>query len=245
MAKWGSDDGFVLIDGYDLAGVSTDLEDSVEAMTEDEMGIGDSWPEPAYVGLKQWGLTQNGFYDDAANSMNAALVSSTGAARVSCWGREGNTVGKKFTGAAGATQVDYRRVISRGALHKGNASYQGSGQVDEGVILHELSAETADGDTEGADSVDNGASSANGGAGYLQVTALSLGGHTNLTAKVRHSADDITYADLITFTAVTAAPAAERKTVAGTVNRYLATSWDFTGAGSGPTGTFLIGFARA
>ena len=244
MSKWGSDDGFLLVDGYDLAGVSTALEDTVEAMTEDTMGIGDSWPEPEYVGLKQWSLTQQGFYNDAADSVNAALNGSQGAQRVVCYGFEGSTPGKRFVGASGAVEVDYHRVISRGELHKANANYQGSGRVWEGVILHELSTETADGDTEGADSVDNGASSANGGVWFVQVPALSLGGHTNLTVKLRHSADDITYADKDTATAVTSAPAVEARTVAGTINRYTACSWDFTGAGSGPSARFFVGLAR-
>lgn len=244
MSKWGSNAGFVLIDGYDLAGVSTALEDSVEAMTEDTMGIGDSWPEPSYVGLKQWSLTQDGYFDDAAGSSNAALVGSHGAQRVASYGYEGNTVGKKFVAAAGAVQVDYRRVVARGELHKANAAYQGSGRVWEGVILHRLTAETANGNTEGADSVDNLASSANGGAWFLHIVALTLGGYTDLTVKLRHSADDITYADKDTATAVTAAPAAQARTVTGTINQYAACSWAFTGAGSGPSATFFVGLAR-
>jgi hypothetical protein len=74
-----------------------------------------------------------------------------------------------------------------------------------------------------------------------------LGGWTDLTVKVQHSADDSTYADLVTFTAITVAPAKERKTVAAgtTVNRYLAASWAFTGAGAAHTATFVVGFARA
>lgn len=82
-----------------------------------------------------------------------------------------------------------------------------------------------------------------GGAGYLHCTAISLGGHTDLTVKCRHSADNITFADLVTFTGLTAI-GGQRVEVAGTVNRYLASSFDFTGAGTGPTATFLAGFAR-
>lgn len=88
------------------------------------------------------------------------------------------------------------------------------------------------------------ANSANGGAGYLQVTALDLGGYTDAVVKIRDSADNVTFADLITFTAVTAAPDAERKTVTGTVDRYLATSLAFSGAGSNPSITYAVGFAR-
>ena len=83
------------------------------------------------------------------------------------------------------------------------------------------------------------ANSLNGGVGYLHVTAFS--GFSGFIATVRDSADDITYADLVAFSDVTAAPAVERVTVAGTVDRYLAMTGNVTGAGSL---TAWLGFAR-
>jgi hypothetical protein len=83
------------------------------------------------------------------------------------------------------------------------------------------------------------ANSSGGGAGYQHVTALS--GFTGYVGKVRDSADDVTYADLVTFANVTAAPAAEISTVSGTVDRYLAVDGNVTGSGSI---TVFIGFAR-
>jgi hypothetical protein len=77
-------------------------------------------------------------------------------------------------------------------------------------------------------------SSNNGGVAYLAVSAFT--GFTAVTVKVRSSADDITYADLVTFAPVTAPPpdvtAAQRVTVAGTIARYLSVSGTVTGAGS-------------
>lgn len=72
--------------------------------------------------------------------------------------------------------------------------------------------------------------SLNGGVGYQSVSALS--GLTGFVGKIRDSSDDTTYADLIDFTNVTAAPAAERKTVSGTVDRYLCFDGNVTGTGS-------------
>lgn len=83
------------------------------------------------------------------------------------------------------------------------------------------------------------ANTGNGGVGYLEVSDFS--GFTGVVVKIRSSADDITYADLITFTNVTAAPAAERVTVAGTVDRYLCVTGTVTGVGSI---TPFVGFAR-
>jgi hypothetical protein len=80
-----------------------------------------------------------------------------------------------------------------------------------------------------------------GGAGYQFVSALS--GITGFVGKIRSSPDDMTYTDLVTFTNVTAAPAAERVTVAAgaVIDRYLCYSGTFTGSGSI---TVCIGFAR-
>ena len=74
------------------------------------------------------------------------------------------------------------------------------------------------------------ANSTNGAAGYQQVTAFT--GFTGYVGKLRDSADDTTYADLLSFTNVTATAAAERVTVAGTVDRYICHDGDVTGSGS-------------
>lgn len=246
MAKYSSADvAFLLVDGYNLLGVTTDLEEDSEALLEESHGLGEAWQKHAGVGLQKAALSQQGFYDDAADSVNAALSGQQQTSRIVCYGFEGNTIGKRFVGLAGAFGAMYKRVANRGALHKANAQYTVTGQKDQGVILHALSAETGNGNTEGASSQDAGTSSANGGAGYFQLPALTLGTATNLTAKVRHSADDVTYADLVTFAAVIAGPNAQRVSVAGTVNRHLASSWTFGGTpGGGTTATFAVGFAR-
>lgn len=248
IARYGSDDvGFLLIDGYDLLGTTTQLEHAVEAMTEETTALGDSATEHTYTGIQRATLTQQGFYDDAAAAQNAAFAANIGTAPVLCFGIEGNTIGEKFIGYSGAMQATWERVASRGQLHKANARYEGSGIVEEGEILHAHGAETsASGNTE-ATPVDGGAGNApstDGGSGYLQVSALTLGGYTDVTIKVRDSDDDITYGDLLTFTAVTTAQTAERVTVAGNVERYVASSYAFTGAGTGQSVTYFCGFYR-
>ena len=249
MAQRGSDEvGFLLVDGYDLLGVSTQLEDDMEAMTQDGTAFGDTWENPVYTGMKKASLSQQGFFDDDSGSSNAALSGQEGVSRVLCYGVEGNTIGQTFIGYSGAMQVDFVRVASRGDLHRANVTYLGNGVVEEGRIVHEHSAETtASGNTQ-SENIDDGvgnAPSTDGGSGYLQVSALTLGGYTNVVIKLEDSSDDITYVELIAFTAVTAAPAKQRATVAGNVDRYIAASWAFGGAGAGPSVTFLAGFYRA
>lgn len=87
----------------------------------------------------------------------------------------------------------------------------------------------------------------NGGAAYLQVNALTLGGYTNFAPLAVHSSDNVSYTTLATFATVTTAPSAQRVVVAaGTlVKRYTAVSWTYNGAGSGQSVKFFSGFARA
>lgn len=63
----------------------------------------------------------------------------------------------------------------------------------------------------------------------LQVVGSVVG---SWVLKVRHSADNTTYTDLLTFTTVTTGTTTERLAFSGTVQRYLALSWTLTPAGS-------------
>ena len=243
LSKYSSKDCVFLVDGYNLLGVTTQVTDSVEAMTEDTTALGDTWEEHAYLGIKRGSFSQQGFFDDAADSVNAALNEQQGVSRIICYGVEGNTSGQSFTGLQGAMQMKYERLASVGKLHRANAEYHGNGIVEDGKILHALAARTADGDTE-ASSVDGAAATADGGSAYLHVTALTLGGYTNLTVTVRQSADNAVWEDLTVFTAVAAAPSKERKAIVGNIKRYLAVSYAFTGAGADPSATFFAGLVR-
>lgn len=246
MAKYGSDKvGFFLVDGFLIANDTVRLRDRVIAVLEDEThGLGDAWFESLASGLRRAELESEGFYEDGAGGMDATFTTKEETNRIVCWNYKGNLVGTKFNGAEGAFRGQSERIASLGALHRMTGEWRVTGRVDsDGVILHALVAETATGNTEGADSQDNGASSAAGGAGYLHVIAISGTGAT-FDGKVRHSADDITYADLITFAQVVLADArkADRKAVTGTVNRHLASSWVI--AGTTPSISFMIGFKR-
>jgi len=239
MAKYGSNDvAFFLVDGYDLTGLSTSLADTTSASLEETHALGDSYPEQTATGLQTAELTAEGFYDDATDGSNAALSGNETTSRVVCYGYQGNTIHKYMVGHTGAFGGTYTRAVSRGELHKASASWTVTGQKDTGQIMHALGSESATG-TSAADGNASG-SSASGGAGYLQVTVKS-GTSPTLDAKIRDSADNSTYADLISFTQATGVTA-ERVTVSGTVNQYTLASW--THGGTSPVFTFMIAFAR-
>jgi len=89
---------------------------------------------------------------------------------------------------------------------------------------------------------DNALSTANGGAGLLIVSAQS-GTSPTLDAKIQHSADNITYVDLVTFTQATTKTSEVKLVDEGTtVNRYLKAV--LTVGGSSPSFTAIIGFGR-
>lgn len=85
-------------------------------------------------------------------------------------------------------------------------------------------------------SLDNSASSSNGGVGYLHLTSFTSG---SVPVLIEHSTDNAVWSTLITFTAITAAHQSERIAVTGTVNRYLRASANGT-----YVGTFIVAFDR-
>jgi hypothetical protein len=75
----------------------------------------------------------------------------------------------------------------------------------------------------------------------LHVPTNTVNGNT--TIKIQHSANNSTWADLISFTVVgSTAKTSEIKAVSGTVNRYLRAT--ASTAGSSGSITFMIAFAR-
>lgn len=110
---------------------------------------------------------------------------------------------------------------------------QADESVEMGWVLAPFQAYVADALTGTA--VDRGASpltpTTHGLVAAIHVTAFT--GFTGVVVKVQHSADNVTYADLATFTTVTAVGSERVKVANGTtINRYLRASVDVTGSGS-------------
>lgn len=119
----------------------------------------------------------------------------------------------------------------------GSLSTTNTGPDDIGEVIAALAAITATGN---GTSVDDGASSANGGVAHLHVTAFS--GLTSNTVKIEHSSNNSTWATLGTFTAATGTTSQRLTIAAGTtVNRYLRVVDTVVGSGSC---TRLVSFSR-
>jgi hypothetical protein len=241
MAKYGpASFGVLLVDGYNvLAQKVQDFTHKISAPMERSHGLGDATFAKAPVGLSQLAVTQAGaFFDDTTNRLHTLLspAGATAVSRTLVAAFTGNTIGQLFLGASGVYGSAYDVLSQTEKLTKANVTYDVTGALDRGVVLHAHGARTADWT---GTAVDNAASTANGGVGYLQVSDFAT--FTGAVIVIQHSTDNSVWADLVTFTNVTSAPNAQRITVAGTVNRYLRANGDVTGSGSI---TPFVGFAR-
>ncbi len=243
VVRSSADVGFLLIGGRDvLSAPFTEITEDRQRIIEQVDGLGDATDKWKGVGQTIFEMGQNGWYNSGVGTWHEALEKAD--PQVLMFAPEGNTIGLDLLALSGVRTV-YNRAPARGEFHKANATYKAeSGPEEMGntrISAHHLARTMA---TEDTSSHDWAASSANGAAGYLGVSALTLGGFTDVTIVIRDSSDDIAFVDLITFTNVSAAPAAQRATVAGTVDRYTLTRYTFNGAGSAQSITFATGLGR-
>jgi len=244
--KFGPASGICLLDGYNmLANKITGLREKITANQVEGTGLGDTFTEQFPTGVSSLEVVQEGaFWDTGTTGSHAAFNGSVpttpqASARVLCVGFAGQTVGYPFVGFEGTFSSDYEVVAELGNLQKANVTYTMSGSRSAGEITQPLATKTADWNTTSTP-VDNAASSASGGVGFLQCTAAS--GFSAFVGTLKDSADDVTYSSLIAFTDNVSAPFAERKTVSGTVERYIAFDGNVTGTGSI---TVFAGFSRS
>ncbi len=327
--KFGSAAVVFLVDGYNgLAAKLQSLRAKVMALQQKTHGLGDGWKGTTPVGVSEVELAQEGgFFDTRSGQFHALLATATGALtpqstpRVVLAGFSGNVIGRPCLLIEGAFANSYEVLAQNEELQRANVMYEVTGKAEDGVLVHALSTETADSDSE-ATPVDNstlpqrvvpitsnsqanptvvttpvphglttgdtavisgnaGSSPAingeqavtvlspttfsvpvntsagsggtggsfvrgktsNGGVGMIQMEALTLGGHSGALVAINDSADGITFAELLAFTSRTTV-GAQRVEVSGAVEKSLATSIDFEGAGSSPSATYAVGFAR-
>lgn len=170
------------------------------------------------IGTVDGEISVDAWFDNATSHQHATWTSNSG--KLPTADQEvlvpmGGSVGDAVTGLVSKQGV-YGVTRGVGSAISANATFTANGFGPEfGVMLTAHDDTVASAATGTA--VDNGASSANGGAGYIQSFSLASG---TAVCKIQHSADNSTYTDLVTFTSVTGVTA-ERVEVSGTVNRYI------------------------
>ena len=152
MSKYASPDFSLLVDGYNLtAALIETVSRSTEAITQQTNPFGTASEAHTPVGMARGTLAVGGgIFDEAVDPLHAAKIpdGGVGVSRIVCVCDQGQTKDKHFTGYEGAWSQKSEVIATDGALTKANVLYQISGQVDnDGVILQELAAKTADWNT--------------------------------------------------------------------------------------------------
>lgn len=234
----------VMFDKYDLSTYFNMATTSAMAEPVDTTTFGSANKTYA-VGMKDATVSFEGLWDgstDAVDEVLSAAVTAT-ADKVITVGSEGAAIGRRAK-LINSIESSYEIKAAVADMVTISAEVQASGikgGLDGGVLLaaqQTVSSVTAN------TSVDNAASSANGGVAHLHVTSNTRNGAA--TIKVQHSANNSTWADLVVFTATTSTTTTSQRVevAAGTtVNRYIRANVSAI-AGSTGSVTITVGFAR-
>ena len=220
----------VLVQQYNISSYLNEVSSSQSIETAETSTFGTA--AKTYVaGQNDATISFSGLYDGAANAIAEifeAIIDNDSTPVITICPDGGLTVGSKAT-LAQAKQTSYEISAPVTDVVSLSGEFQVTDGMRGGVILAGNAANTTS--TNGA-SVDGAASSSLGARANLHVTANTR--NANTVIKVQHSADNSTWADLITFTTVAATTrTSQTATATGTVNRYLrATSTISSGTGS-------------
>jgi len=117
-------------------------------------------------------------------------------------------------------------------------------QSDEGMWNGKVLVASAFTTTAAQGSADDNASSTSNGCGAFVIVTSVSGTSPTGDIKIQHSADNVTYADLITFTQATGATSEVKYVAEGTtINRYIRV-YNTIGGSSTPTINAIVGFGR-
>jgi hypothetical protein len=230
----------VLSDDFDLTTYLNSASVSASIETPETTTFGSS--DRSYiVGHNEGTVSFEGLFDGTTDSADSIFHAALG-----------NTTDKVISVSTDSTSVGGRAILVKSAATSYEISspltdvVSVSGEavanegLDYGVWLGCKSAITT---TSTGASVDNAASSTNGGVAHLHVTANTRSATT--VAKVQHSSDNSTWADLVTFTTVAIGTKTHQRSVVATgttVNRYLR-ALVTPAAGTGSI-TFSVAFSR-
>lgn len=226
----------VWLNGQDVSGYFDDADIPVSVDTAESTTFGKS-AKTYVVGQSDATFSLAGKYDGSAAAIDEILSGILGLGDQNLlWLPGGDGFGNRGKALQGSVSKYDVHAPVNGVVATA-LDVQADGGVQATRVLHPHATEAA---AMNGSAYDNGASSANGGVGFLHVDAIT--GTPNAVIKIQHSTDNITFTDLITFANVTAAKTAQKVAVAGTVNRYVrAMVFSIGGASSV---SFIVAFAR-
>jgi len=232
MSKYSSKDvGFFLLGGYSLLGSTSKIEDTVELKLTETYVLGDA--DEAYwsSGAKKTDVTQEGWFDDATNSVHEAFKSLPVLALPMTIAPHGNTGGAVIDIYQSVQRVGYDVLLAVPEVTKAVGRYGVWYGKKNGKIAAPLAVRTAAGSTDSDDVTITASQPAgtNGGAVVLHMTELS--GCASCTVTFRHSTDGVTYADKQAFSAVALADvpaganAGQYIALTGQINKWVSIAW--------------------
>jgi hypothetical protein len=201
----------IFVNGHHLSKQFTSFDLQMNADTAEKTGF-QSEAKEYNVGMIGATLSLEGLFDDSATAADKYLADVLGGSgSIWCVFPEGDAAGKAGYGIDGinnthsvmATKDDNARIAA------GCQSNVGAERI---ISLLPLGAKTASGS---GTAHNNSAATIDGGSAYIQADGVT----GTVTVKIEHSADGVTWADLISFVNVSAA-GAQRVEITGTINQY-------------------------
>jgi hypothetical protein len=244
--------GYLLVGQYNLTGISSKLEDSIEAPIEDVTPFGANTVAYGRPGFKKYALSgHEGWYDDAADSINEAMIGMASTEEVFMMAYQGNTAGKMAVCAGGAIRAGYKRGFEVGQYHKASFDLSISGTRDEAIILAPLAVYTGNGNTESTYLDLNsygGSGSPSGTLGctlYVCITSFTQSTSSGLVITFEDSTTTGSFVSQCATANITAPGITGYKVVSSdtTVNRYIALKWAWGGTVGSAAATFTAAVA--
>ena len=229
----------VLVGKYNLTAYFNEISSSM-SIEASETTTFNSSAKTYITSLNDGTISASGLFDGDATAVNAAIeeIISTDYQPAITLAYDGGFTAGASCGMGLGEITSYEITAPVADVVATSVEFQVSGGLRQGVILAPNTGYTT---TTNGTSVDNTASTAAGYTGFIHVTDNSRS--ATVVAKIQHSADNSTWADLATFTTIgIGAETYERVSGSGTVNRYVR-SVVTPAAGTG-TITLSISLAR-
>jgi len=186
----------VIIDSTDLSAFLNSAEPSRTADVGETTTFGTTGNAKTYIaGSSDATVSFGGFFDATADNIIQGLVGTND--KVAVIGFDGIDATDDCMFGKGVT-TNYGISSPVGDVVAVTFDLQASGFFSGNVL--ENATVTASGN---GTARDNGSSTANGGGAFIVATSVSGTSTPTLTAKITHSADNVSYADLVSFTALT------------------------------------------
>ena len=217
-----------LLNGFDVSAYLSSMAMAGSMETADVSVMGNT-AKQFVTGLMAASITFDGKFDPAEDVVLAAAMSAGASYDELLYFPSGyGTIGNSVYGFEGFNTA-YNIDTSVSDAAKWTGTLESTTGFERGALLHPYQAEVAGGNSTGFDQTT--VSTTNGGVGFLNASAGAT-----LIVKIQDSADNSAFADILTFSTLSAA-GAQRSVIAGTVRRYVRCLW--TG-----TGTFAASFVR-